>query len=165
MIRLSFLIACLIFCGAAQVPSETDWRGLSPLKSTRMDVERTLGPPDENRDNKQLTYYFPDVVVYFYFSSNPKCTQKLPYTSWDVTRDTVTGIDVNLRHPPLIEETGIDLTKFKKIKGDFDLVDRHIYLNDDNSFGIEAGPKYVAGYHYRPGIKQKNLLCERSDKP
>ena len=78
-----------------------------------MDVERTLGPPDQNRDNKQLTYYFPDVVVYFYFNGNPKCSQKLPHNSWDVTPDTVTGIDVNLRHPPLIEEMGIDFTKFK----------------------------------------------------
>ncbi len=29
------------------MPSTTDWRGLSPLKSTRTDVERTLGRPDE----------------------------------------------------------------------------------------------------------------------
>jgi hypothetical protein len=130
-----------------------------------MDVERTLGPPDQNNGKNQLTYYFPDVVVYFYFNGNPKCRQKLSYTSWDVTPDTVTGIDVNFRHPPLIEETGIDLTKLKKIKGDFDLVDRYVYLNDDNSFAIEAGPKHVAGFHYRPGSKQKDLLCERSDKP
>ena len=147
------------------MPSTNDWRGLSPLSSTRMDVERTLGPPDQNRDNEQLTYYLPDVVVYFYFNGNPKCSQKLPYTSWNVKPDTVTEIDVNLRHPPLLEETGIDLTKLKKIKGDFDLVNRYVYLNDDNSFAIEAEGKYVAGYHYRPGIKQKDLRCERSDKP
>ena len=162
MIRLSFLI---ILFALVQMPSTTDWRGLSPLRSTRMDVERTLGPPDQNIDNKHLTYYFPDVVVYFYFDSNPKCSQKLPHTSWNVTPEIVTGIDVNLRHPPLVEETGIDLSKFKKIKGDFDLVDRYIYLNEDNGFAIEVGGKYVAGYHYRPGIKQEHLLCERSDKP
>lgn len=165
MIRLSFLIAWLVFVGFAQIPSPTDWRGLSPLKSTRMDVERTLGPPDQNIDNEHLTYYFPDVVVYFYFTSNPKCRQKLPYTSWDVTADAVTGIDVYLRHPPLVEETGIDLTKFKKVKGDFDLVGRFHYLNDDNSFSIEAGDKYLAGYHYQPGSKQEALRCEATKQP
>jgi len=73
MIRLTVLIAYLVFLVFAQMPSTTDWRGLSPLKSTRMDVERTLGPPDQKIENDQVTYYYPDVVVYFHFTSNPKC--------------------------------------------------------------------------------------------
>lgn len=159
MIRLNFLIASLIFAGSPQMPSTTDWRGLSPIKSTRMDVERTLGAPDDNIGNGQITYRFPDMVVIFYFASNPKCQQKLPYTSWDVTADTVIGIDISLRYPPRVEDTGINLTKFKKVKGDFDLVDRYIYLNDDFSFGIEVGNNYVAGNHYQPGSKHENLRC------
>jgi hypothetical protein len=165
MIRLSFLTASLVFVGLGQIPSPTDWRGLSPLKSTRMDVERTLGPPDQKIDNEHLTYYFPDVVVYFYFTSNPKCRQKLPYTSWDVTADTLTGINVRLRHPPLLEETGIDLTKFKKVKVHSDMVNSYYYLSDDGSFAIDAGSNYVSGYHYQPGSKRKDLLCEASKQP
>ena len=164
MIRLSFLVTCLIFAGSAQMPSTTDWQGLSPLKSTRMDVERTLGPPDRNRDNEQLTYRFPDVVVVFYFNGNPKCRQKLPYSSWDVTTETVTGIDLSLRHPPLLTETGIDLTKFKKIKGSFDVVDHYYYVNSDDGFAIEVGNNYVSDYHYGPGSKQEDLRCERSNE-
>jgi hypothetical protein len=164
MIRLSFLVAYLVLLVTAQVPSSTDWRGLSPLNSTRIDVERTLGPADQKLDNGQMTYYFPDVVVFFHFTSNPKCRQKLPYTSWNVTSDTVTGIDVSLRHPPLVAETGIDLTKFKRIKGDYDLVDRYHYLNTDDTFGIEVGGNHVVGYHYRPGVTHKDLRCEPSDQ-
>ena len=160
MIRLSLLIAYLVFLVSTQMPSTTDWRGLSPLKSTRMDVERTLGPPDQNTDKQRLTYRFPDMVVYFYFTSNPNCQEQLPYTSWNVTSDTLTGIDVSLRPSPLVADTGIDLTKYKKIKGDFDLVDRYIYLNADNSFAIEVGNDYLAGYHYQPGSKHKDLRCE-----
>ena len=125
-----------------------------------MDVERTLGPPEQNIDNQRLTYRLPDMVVYFYFTSNPNCQQQLPYTSWNVKPDTLTGIDVNLRPQPLVADTGIDLTKYKKVKGDFDLIDRYVYLNADNSFGIEVGNDYLAGYHYQPGSKQKNLRCE-----
>jgi hypothetical protein len=73
MIRLSFLIACLIVFGSAQMPSTTDWRGLSPLKSTRTDVERTLGRPNEIIGREIVTYCFPDGVVYFGFHSNPNC--------------------------------------------------------------------------------------------
>jgi hypothetical protein len=166
MIRLSFLIGCLVFWGSTQIqmPSMTDWRGLSPVKSTRMDVERTLGPPDETIGDELITYRFPDVVVNFAFVSNPKCREKLPYTSWDVTSNIVTGINVSLRQPPLVEESGIDLTKFKKVKGNFDLIDHYYYVNDDDSFAIEVGNKYVGGYHYGPGNKQKDLLCEPINK-
>ena len=164
MIRLDFLMACLMLTSSAQAPSQTDWRGLTPLRSTILDVERTLGPPNQKRDNNLIIYYLYDVTVYFYLDGNPKCHQKLSFTSWNVTPDVVTGIDVFLKDPPLIEETGTDLTKLKKIQGDFDLVDRYIYLNDDASFGIEAGPRYITGYHYQPGIKQKELRCERSDR-
>lgn len=164
MIRVSFLVGCLIFLVSAQIPSTTDWRGLSPIKSTRMDVERTLGSPAEKIDNEQMTYYFPDVVVHFYFTNNPKCRQKLPYTTWDVTSDTLTGIDVSLRQPPSVEETGIDLTKFKKIKADYDVVNRYYYVNPgDDGFAIEVGNSYVGGYHYAPGSKHKNLRCEASN--
>lgn len=65
MIRLSFLIACLILFQSAQMPSITDWRGFSPLKSTRTDVEGTLGRPDETIGNETVAYRFPEIVVYF----------------------------------------------------------------------------------------------------
>jgi hypothetical protein len=81
-----------------------------------------------------------------------------------VKADTVTGIDVSLRRPSLVSDTGIDLTKFKRIKGDYDLVDRYYYLNDDNSFSIEVGNNYVAGYHYVPGSKQLDLRCEATNR-
>jgi hypothetical protein len=160
MIRLSFLVACLVVLASAQMPSTKDWRGLSPLISNRMDVERTLGPPDQNIDNQQMTYYFPDVVVFFDFSSNPKCRQKLPYTSWDVTSDTVTSIYVSLRHPQSVEETGIDLTKLKKTKGDYDLVNHYYYSVPDDGFSIEVGNNRVRGYVYGPGTRQSHLRCE-----
>jgi hypothetical protein len=125
-----------------------------------MDVERTLGPPEQNMDNQLLTYRFRDMDVNFYFTSNPNCQQQLPYTSWNVTPDTLTGIDVTLSPAPLVADTGIDLTKYKKIKGNSDLLDRYHYLNADNSFAIEVENNYIAGYHYLPGSKQTHLRCE-----
>jgi hypothetical protein len=159
MIRLSVLVASLILLVSGQMPSTTDWRGLSPLKSTRMDVERTLGAADQKIDKEQMTYYLPDVVVVFYFQGNPKCQQKLPYTTWDVTTDTVTAIDVTLKHPPLVSEAGIDLTKFEKTKGDYDVVDHYYYWKPEDGFAVEVGNKYVGGYLYRPGSKQSHTQC------
>jgi len=144
------------------VPSKTDWRGLSPLKWTRTDVERTLGRPDEIIGREIVTYCFPDRVVYFGFHSNPNCERQLPYTSWNVTSDTLTGIDVILRPQPLVADTGIDLTKYKKIEVGGDLLDHYAYLNADDSFVIEVVDNYLAGYHYEPGSKHKDLRCEPS---
>lgn len=135
---------------------------MSPLKSTRTDVERTLGRADETIGNETVAYRFPDMVVYFSFSSNPNCQRKLPYTSWNVTSDTVTGIYVTFRPQPLVAETGIDLTKYKKIEVGGDLLNHYAYWNADDSFGIEVGDGYLAGYHYRPGSKQEHLRCEPS---
>jgi len=160
MIRLSFLIAWLVFAEVAQTPSTTDWRGLSPLKSTRTDVERTLGRPDETIGNDILAYRFPDSVVYFGFTTNPNCERQLPYTSWNAPSDTLTGIDVTFRPQQLVANTGIDLTKYKKIEAGGDLLDRYYYFNADESFVIEVGDNYLAGYHYQPGSKQEHLRCE-----
>lgn len=157
---MSFLIACLILFGATQMPSTTDWRGLSPLKSTRMDVERTLGPPHQKIHDELLTYRFPDMEVYFSFTSNRNCQQQVPYTSWNVTSDTLTAIDVIFRPGPLVADTGIDLTKYKKIEVGGDLLNHYAYLNADYSFIIEVGNGYLAGYQYRPGNNQKHLRCE-----
>ncbi len=113
-----------------------------------------------------MTYYYPDMVVYFYFTSNPKCGRKVPYTSWDVTSGTLTGIDVSLKHQKKVEETGIDLTKFKKLKADYDVINYYYYVSpDDDGFAIDVGNNYVGGYHYGPGSKHKNLRCEPTNQP
>jgi hypothetical protein len=159
MIRLSFIIAYFVILVSTQMPSTTDWRGLSPLKSTRMDVERLLGSPDQKIENEQVTYYLPDVVVVFYFEGNPKCRQKLTRTSWDVPTDTVTAIDVTLKHPPLVSESSIDLKKLEKTKGDYDVNGHFYYWNSEHDFAVEVGNNYLAGYLYRPGSMQRNLQC------
>lgn len=166
MIRLTFLITCLACSLFAEIPSTTNWRGLSPINSTRLDVERTLGPPSVKRDNEQMIYYFQDVVVYLYFYSNPKCQQKLSYTSWDVNSDTVTGMSITLRHSPSVEETGIDLTKFQKIRGAPDMIDHYYYVNrEEDGFAVEVSNNTISGYHYAPGTKNKALRCERANQP
>jgi hypothetical protein len=159
MIRLIFLLAYLFVFVGAQLPSTKDWRGLVPLKSTRADVERVLGTSDVNTNSERMTYYLPNVVVFINFTANPKCQRTLPYESWDVAPGTVTAISIKLRRSVLVSEAGVDLTKFKKIKGDHDVVDHFYYSNIEDGFSIEVGQNYVGGYLYEPGSAQKHLLC------
>ena len=112
-----------------------------------------------------MIYYLSDVTLFIYFSTNPKCVHKLQYTSWDVPSDTVTSINVALKHPPLVAKTDIDLTKLKKVKGDYDLIDRYHYLSSEDGFSIEVGNDYVMGYYYWPGTTHDKLRCARSAQP
>jgi len=150
---------CLLLFLCAQVPSQKEWRGLSPFKSTRADVERLLGPPDHNAENELLTYYLPDATVSIWFSTNPQCKKQLPYESWDVPVGTVTAIRVGLKTPVPINETGIDLTRFKQVPGDYDLVGHFYYTNVEDDFSYEVGENFLSAYIYGPGIKHRNLRC------
>jgi len=155
-------IICFIICSSflfLESPPQQDWRGLLPLKSTRSDVERLLGPPDVNQKNQVLIYYQTDQVVSIGFSGNPQCQQKLPYTSWSVSLDTVTGITVDLRKSVPIADTHIDLTRLKKRRGDSDLLTHFYYSNEENGFSMEVGADYLIGYHYEPSSRQSHLQC------
>jgi hypothetical protein len=156
----SFMATLLVFLFVAQLPSPKEWKGLSALKSTRADVERLMGPPGNNIENKLLTYYLPDTVVDFQFSGNPRCGQKFPYPTWDVSEETVTVIKVSFKKQLLVADTGIDLTKFQKRKGNFDLPGHFYYSDTEDGFSIEVGNGYLMSYIYEPSGKSKNLQCE-----
>ena len=156
---LSAFGACLFFLFFAQAPSQKEWRGLIPLKSTRADVERLLGPPDVNAKNELITYYQSDATVSIWFSTNPQCKKKLPYESWDVPAETVTSIRIGLKNPVPINETGIDLTKFKRVPGDSDVEGHFYYLNVEDGFSYEVGQNFLAAYIYGPGSNYRKLRC------
>lgn len=164
MICLSFIISCVLFVSSWQVPASKEWRGLSPLNSTRADVERLLGRPEENFYNKLLIYYLPEQVVSFNFSSNPKCQKEFKYPTWDVPADTVTSIGITLKRSIPVAEVGIDLTKLIKKKGDFDR-DDHFYYSNTDGFSIEVAGNDIMGYIYEPGDNRQGLRCPVADPP
>lgn len=158
MIRLICFIVCSSFL-FLQSPPQKDWQGLLPLKSTRSDVERLLGPPDVNQKDQLLVYYQKDQVVFIGFSGNPQCRKKFPYTSWDTSLDTVTAIRLRLRKSVPIADMHIDLARLKKHRGDSDLMTHFYYSNEENGFSIEVGNSNVMGYVYEPTSRQSHLQC------
>jgi hypothetical protein len=119
-----------------------------------MDVERLLGPSD----GEPARYLLPDEVVYVQYSKCI-CRQKCPHSEWNVPVGTVTRVHVYLKRPIRIEETGVNLSKYKKIQGDSDVIGHFYYVNAKEGFSIEVGQGYVAGYIYEPRAAQSNLKC------
>lgn len=159
--RLSSALAIFLLFSfsSPQLPSGKDWRGLSPLKSTRADVEQSLGAPDVNAENKLLTYYLTQYVVYFEFSSNPQCKEKSLWSSWDVPADRVTVIRLTLKKPALVREAGLDLMKLTRRRASADLAEHYYYTNVDDGFSVEVLKEYITAFIYEPPANQQNLQC------
>ena len=147
-----------------------EWRGIVPLKSTRADVERLLGPPDEPLT---FTYYLANDIVgveYSKYGCKPAPVvagwPTPPLEGWDVRPDTVIAIRTTLKKRIPLSSLSIDLTKFKKIRASH--VPTHFYyVNRDSGFTIrtETGgvKEMVQGYIYEPSSKYDYLRCRESE--
>lgn len=80
---LLYLIFILVQTAIGQ-----EWKDITPLKSTKTDVEEILGQPDEKSESV-FTYEIADGKIYVGFASG-RCRGKSP--SWNVEADTVLGL-------------------------------------------------------------------------
>ena len=124
---------CLLFSGVlfGEV-SAKEWRGLVPLRSKRVDVERLLGAPPAGRN-------YPDAVVYHAENeevlvrySTGRCVEE-----WNVPRDTVLYIRVYPKNKPKFADLKFDTSKYKKIP-DPEVLAYSGYDNEDEGFGLNV---------------------------
>ena len=80
-------MTCVI-CLSAATASAKPWRGVTPLRSTRSDVEKLLGPPTQ----EDAGYVFENERAQIIYSSQ-RCQEDLP-GGWNVPHDTVAEIQV-----------------------------------------------------------------------
>lgn len=150
------------------VCSAKEWRGIVPLKSTRADVERLLGPV---ADNDMPKYYLPDEIVYVQFSKQP-CDEKSTYERWNVAPGTVISVRVVPKKELLVTNLHLELSKYKKVQGDHDVPTNFYYVSEDEGFSVEvyAPPEgtpegtaeIVRGFIYGPSAEDRHLRCSDS---
>jgi hypothetical protein len=87
MERCIVLLLTLFVGSVVQSASETGWRGIVPLRSTRTQVERELGPLDTNCQCYKMEH---EIVHVTY--ANGRCTGDLP--GWNVPQDTVLTLTI-----------------------------------------------------------------------
>jgi len=86
-----------------------DWQGITPLHSTRRDVERLIGSPKEPNGN---VYDFgKELVVVSY--SRGRCVKGWPY-GWDAPFDIVTNISRAPKVAVVLNEIDIDVTGYEQ---------------------------------------------------
>jgi hypothetical protein len=144
-----------------QVHVQTDgWRGVVPLRSTRKDIERLIGPA---YDATKSLYKTDQENVSVRYSEGP-CVGS---TSWKVPPDTVLDITITPRPYGKIRlaDLDIDRNKFNR-EDDHELLNYYNLINEEAGITIYAykdratGEDRITGINYKPAARDKNLRCK-----
>ena len=87
-----------------------------------------------------------------------------PIDGWNVPPDTVLAITVTLRRQVPLKNLDIDLSGFKKVRGDSDVLTHFRYVNEETGLMIDlngdGASETVRGFIYQPDARYKNLRCQ-----
>jgi hypothetical protein len=138
--------------GSAQAKG---WRGITPLRSTRQDVERLIGRPITTGGS---AYQTSSEHVYVQYSDGP-CEKGWPY-GWNVVPNTVVTISVSPKKTLPLASLNLDETKYEKSR-DSHISSKIYYTNREEGIAIEADEFWgnVISVNYIPTAAQIYLQC------
>jgi hypothetical protein len=152
-------ISLLWLCIAFTVPAQTlGWRGIVPLRSTRADVERILGPPEQNLSRYSALYRTSTETVMIQYAQGLPCGIGEKYSQWRVPRDTVESLLVTPVQTLRISDLGIDESKYEKRQGGH-LKDDVYFINEQTGESLRVFMNEVQGISYFPGTLDTDLRC------
>ena len=150
-------ICALLILVAVTVVVAKDWRGIVPLKSTRADVERLLGPPHRSSESTWFYKLSNEIVVFSFEIVSCDSWAGKCGIAWNVPPGTVKWIGVIPRGnhrkdeyliagDPKVYDTGSGFIQYS-----------------DNSAGlfIETYQNRVTLVNYEPKASDENLRCPR----
>jgi hypothetical protein len=148
----SFACICVLLSVLQPRPSG-GWKGIVPLHSARVDVERLLGP---SKDKCQCFYETEDEKIFVHYADSP-CEGFLH--GWDVAKDAVLMITVRSNAEMRFSDLSVDLTKFVKTLGtDTPKVN---YTDKDAGVRYEVSDLgMISAVDYVPKRTDYNLRCK-----
>ena len=143
-----------LFLWSAHAVQAKEWRGITPLKSTRTDVERLLGKP-----NGLGRYEFKNERAYIDYAAG--CDQ-LKDCLCLVPEDTVINIFVTLEIDLKFSDLNIDRTKYKKGRGPH-LPTIVTYTNDEEGviYTVDDDDNEVVHITYLPKKRDCQNIVNR----
>lgn len=161
-IILSCLFLILVTTGRS---SGKGWRGIIPLHSTRADVERLLGPPEEPDKQHVSDYKLENEVVSIIYATGAPCGEGME-SGWQVPRGTVVDITVAPRTAMRLAELKLDKSKYKRMGGGH-LIDVAYYINKEEGIKVAVyQEEVVTDITYFPAEEDNYLSCpEAQQKP
>jgi hypothetical protein len=156
IIKASLLCLCQVIYMAIHVEAQ-GWRGLTPLGSTRKDVERLLGPSKEPDKYAEL-YDLGNETVFIEYSSGP--CHKERDGGWNVPAQTVIEITITPAVHPQLADLRLDLSTYRKTE-DPELPGVFYYYHAIDGINITVSDGKVASIEYGPMAKDRHLICPR----
>lgn len=145
------LILIFITLALTQISEARDWRGIIPLRSTRADVERLLGSPEQGLKSIYQTEGERISVTY---------SERLCDYGWLVPLGTVINFSVYPKTPSKVADLKLDESKYVK-RQDYHVESIYYYINQEEgiNYTVNAGGGMVTGIEYYPAAKDNNQLC------
>lgn len=136
------------------------WRGITPLHSSRSDVERILGKPSRT-SHHWSTYQTDSEAVSILYSNGLPCRSGAN-SEWRVPGGKVVSITVAPKTIVLFSALNLDMSKFQKLT-DSHMLDRVEYLNKDEGESISIVNGEVSSFTYMAGSADGHLRCPNTE--
>ena len=155
--RNSLLALCSVVLMAAVSANAQHWREIVPLKSTRADVERLLGP---NEKSYGVIYELNSGALSIEYSSGP--CRKDRRRGWNVPEDVVINFRFAATHKPQQTDLKLNRKTYRRV------VDTHTggviyYINDKDGVMYEVQRGTVQSVEFYPPKRYQYLHC--GDQP
>ena len=153
--RLKLLFFLLLML--EMTPSEAqEWHGITPLKSSRSEVEQILGPAKTNTANTSL-YIFHEEKVFIVFSKGSCYTNP---DGWNVSKDIVITITVSPNSKTKFNTLRLKERGYKE-KPDDEVRNIVYYTNEGegNSYEVDIQEGIIKSITYFPKFKDNYLRC------
>ena len=162
--KVKATLATLCFCIMSYMTTTAQsrgWRGLVPLHSTRSDVERLLGSPNEVLSTYSTFYRTASETVIVNYANGAPCGIGEKYSQWRVPANTIESILVTPLKGFPVSQLSIDQTKFEKGSGGHRPEDVY-YINDQDGETIRVYLGDVMSLSFYPGKIDAHLSCSAS---
>ena len=146
------IAAVITALAMATLSQAKEWRGIVPLRSTRDDVIRLLGPTRDTNDLRSI-YHLEKEEVYIVFSSKNFCdadTKKVPL-------GTVLLIQITPSTKPPLTDFQVDKKKFRRFDPSSQSTEFQGYIDDDEGLMIRGHKELVDKVFYMASAKDRDL--------
>jgi hypothetical protein len=133
------------------------WRDLSPLRSTRVEIEKRFGKPMLEGNRPRHAIYKDEQGMFSFIYSSGDCTV-VGDLKWKAPTDTLLRIDIYPVMPFPISKAWFREHKFVE-KEDLD-VHQIYYRKDGVSVTVQSEDSKVFRVTYFPASKQKDFQCQ-----
>jgi hypothetical protein len=134
-----------------------EWNGIVPLHSSRADVERILGKPQNPKCDILCSYLQEEQNVVIQYTTARNCKDG---EVWNVPRNTVIYITLYPKKKPKLSDLKIDISKFK-IVDDPEIKGSRYYIDEEEGFSFTATSKTIIDFTYEPSAKDEKLRCKK----